>query len=645
MMKHLGRIQSEFLKAARKWDDLSYDDQKAYLKRHPKSKRKITAKPTSGESNQYEPPKHGTAMGSSDQGPPENFTNEELSAALDKINEARKNGTLDQVKKELPKGIIPELNYSKWKYVDQKHRKGIVPGFENFGDLSHLDSKVVESNGKKYLKLQNKNNPTNHLTLIPEDGGYSVNVTSGSIENPSQRANSTWYGLYNKTFSPEEVLNLKGYLDAKPETSNSTSKSQKQAEKAEKNMQAGNVISVETTDGKHFYKLDSKGRLWSSKLENTQWSLGNTQELPQEIKNGFEVVGPQLENYNRQGINTYFKTTKPVAAWLPSGKRESVGWYGSAELTKAIMNRQMLPEGTQIQLLHGGDFAVIDGKRVPVKFTDPKGDPHPFEKVYNYNPEMKQLPLSALNKTDKDGNLISKAKKLKLPAIGSTPPKNETIAEPTEKVDDSKLEKFIQELSNANIDLSNPKEINDWMKATKQNFSDSEIREDFPNFNKYDAKQIADAYSKSKSKDTKQPEKKDAPKDSKPKTEKKWPENEMKNSFTRDLKSLFSSKNDLGYMVRNVDDEPYINKDQNGNIQSIELGFRDLGNWIDRPGEEDDDYPSWSEESEKKYFEKFDDWAKRQSWFDKKTMKPFVTTGEKAWAYFGIDRIIAKDNK
>jgi hypothetical protein len=45
MMKHLAIIQSEFLKEARKWDDLSLEEQKAYLKRHPKSRRKITAKP------------------------------------------------------------------------------------------------------------------------------------------------------------------------------------------------------------------------------------------------------------------------------------------------------------------------------------------------------------------------------------------------------------------------------------------------------------------------------------------------------------------------------------------------------------------------------------------------------------------------
>jgi len=46
-MKHLATIQAEFLKEARDWDKLSLEEQKDYLKRHPKSKRKITAKPRS----------------------------------------------------------------------------------------------------------------------------------------------------------------------------------------------------------------------------------------------------------------------------------------------------------------------------------------------------------------------------------------------------------------------------------------------------------------------------------------------------------------------------------------------------------------------------------------------------------------------
>jgi hypothetical protein len=46
-MKHLAKIQSEFLKEASNWDKMSQEGQKDYLQRHPKSKRKITAKPKS----------------------------------------------------------------------------------------------------------------------------------------------------------------------------------------------------------------------------------------------------------------------------------------------------------------------------------------------------------------------------------------------------------------------------------------------------------------------------------------------------------------------------------------------------------------------------------------------------------------------
>jgi len=44
-MKYLSQINIEFVKKASKWDDLSYEEQRGYLKRHPKSKRKVTAKP------------------------------------------------------------------------------------------------------------------------------------------------------------------------------------------------------------------------------------------------------------------------------------------------------------------------------------------------------------------------------------------------------------------------------------------------------------------------------------------------------------------------------------------------------------------------------------------------------------------------
>jgi|GEM_PF-5329681 len=45
MLKHIAAIQREFIRIARKWEDLSYDLQKLYLHRHPKTKRRITSAP------------------------------------------------------------------------------------------------------------------------------------------------------------------------------------------------------------------------------------------------------------------------------------------------------------------------------------------------------------------------------------------------------------------------------------------------------------------------------------------------------------------------------------------------------------------------------------------------------------------------
>jgi len=44
-MKYIAQINVEFVKEAAKWDDMSLEDQKGYLSRHPKSKRRLTGKP------------------------------------------------------------------------------------------------------------------------------------------------------------------------------------------------------------------------------------------------------------------------------------------------------------------------------------------------------------------------------------------------------------------------------------------------------------------------------------------------------------------------------------------------------------------------------------------------------------------------
>lgn len=62
-MKHLAQIQIEFLKIAKDWDDLSYEEQKGYLSRHPKTKRKITAKPEFQSTQNDDVPRSKTTIG------------------------------------------------------------------------------------------------------------------------------------------------------------------------------------------------------------------------------------------------------------------------------------------------------------------------------------------------------------------------------------------------------------------------------------------------------------------------------------------------------------------------------------------------------------------------------------------------------
>jgi len=46
-MMYIGIVQSEFLKEARDWEDLTLKEQQGYLRKHPRSKRRLTVKPPS----------------------------------------------------------------------------------------------------------------------------------------------------------------------------------------------------------------------------------------------------------------------------------------------------------------------------------------------------------------------------------------------------------------------------------------------------------------------------------------------------------------------------------------------------------------------------------------------------------------------
>jgi hypothetical protein len=61
----------------------------------------------------------------------------------------------------------------------------------------------------KIIKVQRDVNPINHLTIIKRgEDNYTINVTSGSIENPSKRPDATWYDLHGGNHTLDEVKEI-----------------------------------------------------------------------------------------------------------------------------------------------------------------------------------------------------------------------------------------------------------------------------------------------------------------------------------------------------------------------------------------------------------------------------------------------------
>lgn len=66
------------------------------------------------------------------------------------------------------------------------------------------------------IKLQKKENPTSHLTIIQKFDNdkfkylnqFTINVTSGTVENPSKLPNATWWNLGDKYHTLDEVHSI-----------------------------------------------------------------------------------------------------------------------------------------------------------------------------------------------------------------------------------------------------------------------------------------------------------------------------------------------------------------------------------------------------------------------------------------------------
>jgi hypothetical protein len=502
-MRHLARIQAEFLKTARKWDDLTYDEQKAYLKRHPLSKRRITARPDSGRT------------------------------------------------------VAPTLDMY-----------------------------------KEYVKRA-----TNYM----------------------------WQGY---------------------------------------------VIAVPKDGKKQYYKLDKTGKLWTSQYENTNWVVDEEQELPQEIAQGAQVVGPTLQTFDttkQPTRNTYFKTTEPIPAWILTGHSASNYYYGNSNILTPTYERRMLPTSTSIQILVGGDFAVVNGQRQPVKFTDPAADKSPFEKNYGYDPTKKRLPLKALQEVTAEGAIIKQPVKQEVEkpvqttiptvedynwqvreSLKTKPPKSMSKQEIAKLLSDSGIADsarysdkkngfvfkrgyfYAQGMDSdkfANAVMARARKVgltpvlvdssNHWHRWPKDSWFEAVVK----------FEQMKD----SDSTKTQTPDPTPVEKDVQPSV-KDFPAEDIIKSMT----SLRFSTG--GTSSSQSDDEPEVFKDRSGNVTDISRGFRELGHWHSRPGEEDDDHPNWDTESAKKYKKLFEDWVSRKEWFDPATMRAYVEPEEKRWVTFGVEK-------
>jgi hypothetical protein len=125
-MKHLATIQTEFLKAAKTnyWEQLSYDAQVAYLKKHRRSKRRLTRQP--GEQGDLQ-----------------------LSTVIDPISDNYEN---DLVKlygvKDADYAREMALPNGPWGHVIYKNKKDLMPNWQKIADKYKLHDLVKEYRSK-----------------------------------------------------------------------------------------------------------------------------------------------------------------------------------------------------------------------------------------------------------------------------------------------------------------------------------------------------------------------------------------------------------------------------------------------------------------------------------------------------------------
>jgi hypothetical protein len=107
-------------------------------------------------------------------------------------------------------GIYSDRNLAKKKAVSLLEER--MSKYADGGEIKSLESKLKNSDNEiqidsNKLKIQKKDNPTNFLTItqVGKDS-YNIDVTSGTIQNPSSAPNATWFNLRDKYHTYNELL-------------------------------------------------------------------------------------------------------------------------------------------------------------------------------------------------------------------------------------------------------------------------------------------------------------------------------------------------------------------------------------------------------------------------------------------------------
>lgn len=150
-MKHLIKIQAEFLKQARVWDKLSLEEQKDYLKQHPASKKKITAKPETIQLQQELEHKRQNLSEHSD--------SDKIRANAEKIENDINNWQNNESKTiatSALSGVIDKLENTEGILLSKNGKSAGIALIENKPDKDYIKIKDIASNEKGYgTKLMN----------------------------------------------------------------------------------------------------------------------------------------------------------------------------------------------------------------------------------------------------------------------------------------------------------------------------------------------------------------------------------------------------------------------------------------------------------------------------------------------------------